>query len=390
MKKFCTLLLSAMMLIMMIPSAVFADTPLEENYRILLSWPSCSYTGKPIETKFFVVDIETPEYMEYEDFLEGGQFYDLRDDYVLDESNYTWEYKDNTDIGEATVTVTGKGEYTGTLTKVFYINPSVNEKLKTTVNSDKSVTIEPVGPGLKAKDITLVEVWTGGVDAEEYVMTKGTEYKVASDGAVTITKKFLRGETGFRAWDGKIKIRVESKNYLGYAKMKFYNISSVQYWDNGPLVYNGKGQTPKVTLDGLKRGTDFKVVFAKSKSKRKEIGTYYYTVKGIGDCVGTKKGSFKIIPKKTTSVTLKKTKSKATVKWKKVKNCTGYQVQLIIPSDEESDMISYDIYKTKFVKNKDAVSTVFKSVKKKKYTRARVRAYKLVKGQKYYSKWKYD
>ena len=38
-------------------------------------------------------------------------------------TDYTVSYKNNKKVGTATITVTGKGNYTGTVTKTFKINP---------------------------------------------------------------------------------------------------------------------------------------------------------------------------------------------------------------------------------------------------------------------------
>ena len=316
-------------------------------------------------------------YTEYEDFDRG---YYNKDDYVLSADNYTYFYSNNDKIGTATLTVQGKGEYTGTLTAKFNISRGIIE-LTQKENSDLSVTI--TSPKIKkASDIKKVEVWT-----DNYNMVKGQDYTVAADGAVTILPKFLKGETGYKPGDLKPEFRITTDNYLGYIKIKMRNISKVYYTSNSPLDYTGKNRSVKLYLNGAKQGVDYKIVY--SKSKRKQIGKYTYTVKGINGTVGSFKGSFIIRPKTTSKVTASRTKKSAKIKWKKVSNCSGYQIQLIRPSEEESDMISYDIYKKATVKGKNNVSKTFKSVSSSKYTRVRVRSFKTVNGKKYYSKWKY-
>ncbi len=46
--------------------------------------------------------------------------------------HYTVAYKDNKNVGRATITVTGKGSYSGKLTKYFYIKPQKTASLKAT------------------------------------------------------------------------------------------------------------------------------------------------------------------------------------------------------------------------------------------------------------------
>jgi hypothetical protein len=157
-------------------------------------------------------------------------------------------------------------------------------------------------------------------------------------------------------------------------------------------VYNGKKKTltdSDLGVTDAKLGKEYKVIYA--KSSRKAIGNYKYTIKGIGDYVGSLSGSFRIIPKATSRITsAKKSGTKAIVKWKKVANCSGYQVQLIRYSSADSDMTSYDVYKSSTVKGKSCLSKTSWNVKQSKYTKVRVRSYKqLANKKKIYSKWKY-
>ncbi len=92
-------------------------------------------------------------------------------------------------------------------------------------------------------------------------------------------------------------------------------------------VYTGKPIKPSVTVMNngvrLKKGTDYTV----SYKNNKKIGTATVVITGKGSFVGTKTLTFKIIPK-TAKLTSAKNSGKNTVtlKWKRDKNVSGYEV----------------------------------------------------------------
>lgn len=100
--------------------------------------------------------------------------------------------------------------------------------------------------------------------------------------------------------------------------------------------------------------------------------------KNPGGTVKTQKVSVK-------KVTLKKAKSAKkktiTVQWKKLSGVTGYQVQIATNKKFKKGKKTYTVKKAKTTKK-----TIKKLKRKKKYY-VRVRAYKTVKGKKYYGKW---
>ena len=55
-------------------------------------------------------------------------------------TDYTIAYKNNKNVGKATVTITGKGSYKGTVTKTFKINPKGTSVVKLT-KANKAVTV---------------------------------------------------------------------------------------------------------------------------------------------------------------------------------------------------------------------------------------------------------
>ena len=88
-------------------------------------------------------------------------------------TDYTVAYKNNKNVGTATVTITGKGNYEGTVTKTFKINPASIAKATVTGISNKSYT------GKEIKPTPTVKVGTT-------TLKSGTDYTVAYKNNVKI------------------------------------------------------------------------------------------------------------------------------------------------------------------------------------------------------------
>lgn len=56
---------------------------------------------------------------------------------LKNKTNYTVSYKNNTNVGKGTITVKGKGSYSGSVSKSFYIEPKAVSSLKATAYSTK-------------------------------------------------------------------------------------------------------------------------------------------------------------------------------------------------------------------------------------------------------------
>ena len=148
------------------------------------------------------------------------------------------------------------------------------------------------------------------------------------------------------------------------------------------LVYTGKKiKKPVVTVkyNGAKLKEDTDYTFTYNKSAR-DIGAYKLTVTGKGRYTGSKKVSFKVIPKGTDFTKLTGGKNQFTLKWKKQKNITGYQIEYSLKKDFKS---------SKRVKVKDAktLTTTIKKLKAGKKYYVRIRTYTTVKKKNYYSEW---
>ena len=199
-------------------------------------------------------------------------------------TDYTLSYANNTNAGTATVKVTGKGNYTGTISKTFTINKAtakltfastsiskttqdaafINSLTKTT---DGSVTFKSSNTAVAAVDPASGQVTIKGIGTATITVTaaEGTNYKAGSAGyTVTVV-------------DGRTDISGCT-----------VTLSPASY------TYNGKERKPAVTVTSgtttLTSGTDYTVTYTNNKT----AGTATVTVTGKGSYTGTNSKTFKI------------------------------------------------------------------------------------------------
>lgn len=151
------------------------------------------------------------------------------------------------------------------------------------------------------------------------------------------------------------------------------------------FTYNGKVQTPTVSIAGLKSGTDYTVSWSKG---RKDVGTYTATITLKGSKYkGTKKLTYTITPKGASIKNPAKAKKAITVKWAKQSakmskaTITGYQIQYSTNSKFASGN------KTVTVKGFKKTSQKISKLKAKTMYYVRVRTYMKTGGKTYYSGW---
>lgn len=163
------------------------------------------------------------------------------------------------------------------------------------------------------------------------------------------------------------------------AKVSKIKLSKTKY------TYNGKKQTPSVTVKDskgkeLKVNTDYKV---KLPSGRKNVGTYEVKITFKGSKYsGSKTLSYTINPKSTKLSKVSAKKKGFEAKWKKQSTQTkGYQIQYFTDSKFKSGNKTVTVNK-----NSTTKKTISKLKAKKKYY-VRIRTYKTVGKQKYYSDW---
>ena len=119
-------------------------------------------------------------------------------------TDYTVSYSNNKKIGTATVKIAGKGSYTGTVTKIFKINPAKQEIQK-----------------LTAKSKAFFVDWAQKGSATGYEIQYATNSKFTSAKKVTITNNKTDKNT-ISKLSGKKKYYVRVRSYTTVKGTKYY------------------------------------------------------------------------------------------------------------------------------------------------------------------------
>ena len=119
-------------------------------------------------------------------------------------TDYTVSYSNNKKVGTATVKITGKGSYTGTITKTFKINPAKQEIQK-----------------LTAKSKAFFVDWAQKGSATGYEIQYATNSKFTSAKKVTITNN-KTDKTTISKLSGNKKYYVRVRSYTKVKGTKYY------------------------------------------------------------------------------------------------------------------------------------------------------------------------
>ena len=206
---------------------------------------------------------------------------------LTEDNDYTASYKNNTDAGDATITITGKGNYTGTLSGTYKINPIDWDENKLVVSGyDEEVAY--TGSQIKPSGLTVVNKENGKilVEDKDYELSYGGNIDL---GAASFTLKAKGNYAGAGSADKIIPFTIVAANLEKVAEIT----AKAQ-------TYSGKELTPVVVTQKLSDGTtktltadkDYKVVYESNT----DAGTAKYTVTGIETAgyKGTKSGEFTI------------------------------------------------------------------------------------------------
>ena len=219
-------------------------------------------------------------------------------------TDYTVEYstKNFKDVGTIDVTITGKGNYTGTVTRTYKITP----KSVTVTAEDKTKVFGETDPKLTAK-----VAGTLGNDTVEYTLSRETG-EAAGKYEITVKGDKLQGNYKVTYVAGTLTITSQSIDPGTDPEKPNPDYTGAKVNSPKDSVYDGKEHkwSPTVTDKAdkkLKAGTDYTVEY--SKTDFTNVGTIEVTITGIGNYTGTVKRSYKVTPKEYTVTTDSATKT---------------------------------------------------------------------------------
>ena len=241
-------------------------------------------------TKTFTINptgIDTAEFSEIEPVTYTGKeqtpvpTVKVGEQTLTKDTDYTITYANNTNIGTATVTITGKRNYTGTVSKSFTISASSIANAAVTGISNKTYTGSALtqNPTVKVGDQTLKK-------DTDYTVSYANNTKVGT-ATVKITGK--GNYTGAVSKTFKINgIPVSNATVSGISN-KTYTGSAIT---QNPIV--------KVGDQTLKKGTDYTITYANNT----KVGTATVKITGKGNYTGTISKTFKISRRSIAKATI--------------------------------------------------------------------------------------
>lgn len=227
------------------------------------------------------------------------------------DEDYEIVYEDNFDVGTASITIYGIGDYFGELSKNFIIEKAnIND---VPINKIENQTYK----GIELKP-DIDSVWGN------YILENGKDYSLSYKNNIN---------------KGYAEIIIQAKGNFEGERTVTFEISAadiskdVTFPSVAKVTYTGHAVTPKVSphIDKyyLVLGKDYTV----SYSNNIKIGQASVTIKGIGNVKGTRVVNFQIVPSanKLTSYGASE-KTSLRLKWTKSSGITGYKIYVYDPS----------------------------------------------------------
>lgn len=200
---------------------------------------------------------------------------------LVENTDYTVSYSNNVNVGTATVTITGKGNYSGTKEVTFEIVEKSLTNVIASAIANQTYTGTAITPSVTVKDgaTTLVK-------DTDYTMSYSNNVNVGT-ATVTITGK------GNYSGTKEVTFTIVAKS------LSNATVSAIE-----DQTYTGTAITPSVTVkDGdttLVKDTDYTVSYTNNVN----AGTATVTITGKGNYSGTKEVTFKIVAKSISNATV--------------------------------------------------------------------------------------
>ena len=272
--------------------AVWVDLPdiSDENVASIDSPNDVPYDGNPHQWEPIVTKTETQETLKKD-------------------TDYTVSYstKDFTNVtGEITVTITGKGNYTGTVERTYQITPLA---IEVTANSDSKVYD---GSALKNSGYTITGGKFVGEEGFESVQVEGSQTEIGNSkniiSSYTLKSNTLASNYTITPKNGTLTITGQSivpdpNNPESYKGITISDPTNVTYDGNphkwAPTVKDKNG-------NALIENTDYTVAYNITQKATPDyrdytdVCTIEVTITGIGNYTGSVTKTYRITPRKVT------------------------------------------------------------------------------------------
>ena len=218
-------------------------------------------------------------------------------------TDYTVEYstKNFKDVGTIDVTITGIGNYSGTVTRTYKITP----KSVTVTAEDKTKVFGETDPEFTAK-----VAGTLGNDTVDYKLSR-KDGEAAGKYEITVKGDKLQGNYSVTYVAGTLTITSQSIDPGTNPEKPNPDYTGAKVNSPSDKVYDGNEHkwSPTVTdkTKTLELGKDYTVEY--STSDFTNVGTIEVTITGKGNYSGTVKRSYKVTPKEYTVTTESATKT---------------------------------------------------------------------------------
>ena len=271
------------------------------NYEISMTEGTLSITPKSINPDDQNMSVSDPQDHVY-DGLEHKEELEVKDifrDVILSAGiDYDVEYstKDFTNVGKITITITGKGNYTGTFDRTYEITPAT-----------LTVTTPSANKVYDGTPLTADGTISGFVNKETATFTTtGSQTEVGnSKNTYSIKWNGTAKSTNYQISEAVGTLTVTQQSIDPEDPENNYNGVTINNPSNS--VYDGKEHkwSPAVTDkegNALVEGTDYEVTYSTSDF-RNVTGTITVTITGIGNYTGKVTRTYEITPKAYTVTT---------------------------------------------------------------------------------------
>ena len=288
---------------------------------------------------------------------------------LISGTDYKVSYSNNVKVGLATVVVSGKGNYTGTKTLSFVINPTgtIIKVLSSLDSGNIRVGLTPL-PGVTGYEITYAtnKAFTSDKKVVTCTSAENTINGLVNGKTYYVKARAYKTVGGIKYYSAYSDI----KSVLVTSKLKSASLSITK------CVYTGEPIKPTVIVKDSSNKTVSSSFYTVKYSNNKLVGKATVTITGKGNYSGTIKKSFVIMPK-YNSIELTSKKKAFKVSWKKDNMVSGYMIMYSTDNRFSSDVKTID------VSNRSTTSKTISGLNKGKTYYVKVMSYVKVDGKKY-------